>query len=833
MCAIAASTMCVEIILTKFIGYKVFYHFINLIITTVILSFGAAGTFLYLRQGSGKKSVGQTDETSDAENTSNAAETKYRAVSATEDRAQWKSAARDAALYSVLLTLSILLFCWLPLDPYNPDLNSILRLSSLALYFVIFACPFFFAGLCINRVLANSSIPATQVYFYDLGAAAIAAGFTPMILEQLGGYGTVAAASILGFAGCLAFEKASNHPSNKSMGLWAAAVAATTALLLIYPGWAVKEYGFDIRSSKEPGLRNAFRKEFHGIQQSYWTALARIDASGTTLTNNEVLLYGHNMTEDRPKMEGRLVIVDGSAPTRQFAANGEINDHKFFKDILWASPYIMKPNAKDALIIGGGGGIDIIIAKYFKIPKVSVLELNPATFKHLLLGQGDPEGNRYQPWLKSNANTEITIYNKEARHFASLQKPESYDVIQASGVDTLTAVASGALANSDNYLYTIDAVRSYFKMLKPDGLLSLTHWRFQPPQLGFRMFVTYLDFLTEIGIKEPWKHVVVIGNGWTDTILKPTPFTEEELGRIRQFCKDTGNALVFDPARRTGSAPGVEKEEIIYQQVGFASPEERKELLDKYVYKVNPATDDKPYFYQIARSQTIVGEFRWVSETALSVYITLGLALLLVFAPLLKTRSKASSKEIAVNLAFFALSGFAFLLFEVAIIQLFSIFVGGPTYSLAVVLVSVLAGYSLGSYTSNFVPVKSSSFIAAGVALGVMLLLTYAFLPGALSAMMPLPFEARVVVCATMAFLMSVVTGIPVSLGMEVVKRSNADLVPWMWAVSSSFNALGSALFVFIGQAIGISAIFSVAAGLYFAACMIFALFGPIKSKTA
>ncbi len=72
--------MCVEIILTKFIGYKVFYHFINLIITTVILSFGAAGTFLYLKQ---------SDRKSDT-------------VSEVIDRdasAQWKSAAREEALY--------------------------------------------------------------------------------------------------------------------------------------------------------------------------------------------------------------------------------------------------------------------------------------------------------------------------------------------------------------------------------------------------------------------------------------------------------------------------------------------------------------------------------------------------------------------------------------------------------------------------------------------------------------------------------------------------------------------------------------------------------------
>lgn len=813
LCAIAASTMCVEIILTKFIGYKVFYHFINLIITTVILSFGAAGTFLYLKQSDRK-----SDTVSE--------------VIDRDDSAQWKSAAREAALYSVLLTASILLFCWLPLDPYDPDLNSIVRLSSLALYFLIFAFPFFFAGLCINRVLANSSIPATRVYFFDLAAAAIAAALTPTILELLGGYGAIGASSALGFLGFLAFQKASGNMSLKTIGGWTGAFAVITALLFAYPSWALKEYGFDIRSHKEPDLRGAFKNVFHGIQQTYWNPLARIDASGTTLTDNFVLLYGYLLTAARPKMEGRLVVADGSAPTRQFAANGDLKDHLFFKNILWASPYILKPETKDVLIIGGGGGIDIIIAKYFDIPKVTVLELNPSMYKHLLLGQNDPEASRYQPWLQSNDKTKITIHNKEARHFASLQQEHSYDVIQASGVDTLTAVASGALANSDNYLYTIDAIRSYFKLLKPEGLLSLTHWRFQPPQLGLRMFVTYLEFLRELGVEKPWEHLVVIGNEWTDTILKPTPFTEPELQRIREWCKANGNALVFDPGRRSTASHGVAPEEEIYQKLAYANPEERKKLLAEYQFNVVPATDDKPYFYQIARSQGIIGSYRWVSETTLAVYITLVLALILAFLPIVKLRSKALSKTVMADLAFFATSGFAFLLFEVAIIQLCSIFVGGPTYSLAVVLVAVLGGYSLGAFLSGLLPIKRSSFLIAGVGLCVMLLAAFACLSNTLSSLMSLPFEARVIVCAAITFAMSVVTGIPVSLGMEAVKRTNSNLVPGMWGVSSSFNALGSAIFVFLGQAIGINAILAVAAGLYLVACTIFAFFGPISSQT-
>ncbi len=224
------------------------------------------------------------------------------------------------------------------------------------------------------------------------------------------------------------------------------------------------------------------------------------------------------------------------------------------------------------------------------------------------LGRGDPEAAHYQPWLQSTDQTKVTILNKVGATFSSMQKPQSYDVILASGVDTLTAVSSGALVNSDNYLYTIDAIRSYYKMLKPNGTLSLTHWRFLPPQLGLRMFVTYLEFLEEIGNKTPWRNVVVTGNSYTDTILKESPFTEHELQRIREWCKSTGNVLVFDPGNTSTAGPADGSDEgAIYRKLAFASPAERRKLMDEYPYKLTPVTDDKPYFYQNARSQGLIG----------------------------------------------------------------------------------------------------------------------------------------------------------------------------------------------------------------------------------
>lgn len=182
---------------------------------------------------------------------------------------------------------------------------------------------------------------------------------------------------------------------------------------------------------------------------------------------------------------------------------------------------------------------------------------------------------------------------------------------------------------------------------------------------------------------------------------------------------------------------------------------------------------------------------------------------------------------------FFALCGFAFLLFEVAIVQLFSVFVGGPVYAMAVVLVSVLVGYSIGCYIAGFLPHRPLTFVVLGVGLCLLNAGLEMFLPSAISQMLALPFSARLVACAAITLTSSLAIGIPVPLAMEAIKRQSEDEVAWLWGISSAFNALGSASFVLISQRTGIAATLGIVAVLYLLAGVLFAACGPLKRSAA
>lgn len=155
--------------------------------------------------------------------------------------------------------------------------------------------------------------------------------------------------------------------------------------------------------------------------------------------------------------------------------------------------------------------------------------------------------------------------------------------------------------------------------------------------------------------------------------------------------------------------------------------------------------------------------------------------------------------------AFFALCGFAFLLFEAAIIQMLSVFVGGPAYALAVVLVSVLGGYALGSRAAGRISGGPRVYTILGVTLCALMAAMALGLPALLRVASPLPFSGRVVVAAVVTLVPSVVVGIPVPLAMSELRDNHGDVVAWMWGVSSAFNVLGGMAFVPISQLWGIT----------------------------
>lgn len=799
LCAISFSSLLVEIVLTKFLGFKFFHHMTFAVLSVVILSSGASGVLLYC----------------------------FPKLFGVKKEAPWDLSAKASAWYSISLCIAIPIFCFVPIFP-DFKTTDIWRMMSMPMLFLLLGIPFFCSGLCISQTLAQSKRPVTQVYAWDLLAAALGAVSCSWVLSTLGGYGTVALAAGLGLVGALAYWYCDRDKNFAKQGMYMALGALTIVILLGYPEFALKTISMDISSFKEIGPKVVLR-DFKGLAYTHWNSIARVDVSKTGTSKESVFRYGLSPDTDKLDIIGRYILLDGGANTRQFKNVGPIEKQDYLGTALWASPYVAVKDAKDTLIIGGGGGIDILVAKYFGVPDIKVVEMNPAIYR-ILKGEMDDPNDEYSPWLRTDKRSNVQIFHDEARHFSTTQPAGSFDVIQASGVDTLAAMQTGGMSLVENYLYTTEAVAGDVKMLKPGGVLSLTHWRTNGPATSLRMFATYFAYLDGMGVKEPWKQVVVVGGPtWTDALLKTTPYTSEDLSRLREWVKKSHLVLLFDPERHHEVSAEINPTEKYYDEIGFLDAAARAKYIagnKEIPFAVN---DDKPYFYQIRNRSD-----EWVNlhSSALPLPLmlsTLFIGILFLVLPLFKAENKNQlSSDFLIAGTYFAVCGFAFLLYETTIIQVFSVMVGGPMYSLTVVLVSVLFGYSIGSFLAQKLKPTRATFLSFAGIFFVMFASLYFAVPIVNTQLLPLALPVRLVICGGVALVPTVVIGMVVSSAMGVVRENYGDAVSWMWGISAIFNALGSMCFVALTQFVGISSCLLIVAVMYGLANLMIARFKPL-----
>jgi spermidine synthase len=107
----------------------------------------------------------------------------------------------------------------------------------------------------------------------------------------------------------------------------------------------------------------------------------------------------------------------------------------------------------------GGGGIDVLTALSFGNRDITGVEINPITVDDVMRGafRDFTGGLYYRP--------EVKIHIDEGRSFIR-RAPHSYDIIQATLVDTWAATAAGAFALTENNLYTVEAFKDYLQSSK-------------------------------------------------------------------------------------------------------------------------------------------------------------------------------------------------------------------------------------------------------------------------------------------------------------------------------------------------------------------------------
>jgi len=720
-----------------------------------------------------------------------------------------------AALFVLTLLVAAFLFCgsttntsiWITRRAF---VLALLRWLPLAL---LFAVPFSFAGLMLSALLAAPTLPTRRIYFFDLlGSAVGALAVVPLIGGVGVEYGLLAASTLL-LGGTLVLFPPRGHLSRGLAGTAALALVVAFA----FPGRIFDLYypeGTILAATRHPESDVV-------LEHVSWDPVARIEVSRVPPPMLGSFLYpsliGRNQAFHRRFR--RLLTQNNYAFTYAVDYDGTPDSLTGIEETIYAAAYeatsVQKPRV---LVIGVGGGFDVLNALYFDATEVTGVEVNAATVRILTHTYRD----YFRRWV---TDPRFRLVPGEGRNFLA-RHPEPYDVIQLSGVDSYSGTSAAAHVFSENYLYTAQAFDLYLSRLSANGILNMMRLEFVPPREMLRALTTAVAALRRAGADRPADHVVMLtatNRRFTALLVKRTPFTSEELQRVEAWAAKS-------PYFTVSAAPGRTPPGSMYEAfLALGSSERERAFVSLYPYDISPTDDDRPFFFSyafwwhvLARDSSDPGILASVPVMQYSVLLLLGVigltTVVCVYVPLRLLAGRGMRvPDRGRLLVYFAGTGLGYLAIEIALLQEFGLFLGHPNYSLSVVLAALLFATGVGSLFSGRILATLKAIRFVSYALAMVVLALYAFALPRLPGLIGLPFPARVALVFALVAPLGLLLGVFVPSGLEHLKSTAPAFIPWAWGVNGIFSVMAPILAVAFSMTWGIKALLLSALPIYLA----------------
>ena len=776
---LSASLLAYQVLLTRVCALRLAFHFSFLIISNSLLGIGASGSVLTLL------------------------ETRWR-----RNPEAWIFGASVA--YVVSLAAAWEFARVMPV----PDVLSFGegQFWLFAAFNLGIAVPFFFGGAAVGLILSTYAHRVHTVYASDLLGAGLGCLLCPLLLWPFGAGGCLCAIAALGLAACAAVA-----PVRLRRVAAVAAAVGSAGLLVWRPAFDTQ---FPVPGKKDLQVTQQQRLDLERPQEySRWSANSRIDVIASPLDMWYAYGLGKNDFDFARDPANRAnlgaqkwIMQDGDAGT--FVSdytNAELG-RTYLQRTLYALSATVKQGTKPRVfIIGVGGGPDVWAHKVSGASYVKGIELNRGVLEvHSTVAKEFSRGLREDP--------NIELVCDEGRS-ALMREPGLYDIVQMTGIDTWTSLASGAYVLAENYLYTVEAVRQMYEHLAEGGVLQITRMGANMEKL--RLLANVDRAFADLGVVGLADSVMVIWStidGLASVLVKKGAFTEDEVVRIEQFVQRTGHRVDYLP-RRTLDGNIVER---------FVRTVDKDAFIRDFPRRITPTTDDQPYFFNFTRWDTppeeakaLLAEATQTSQgNPLFLWGQLGfstiIAVLLIVVPLWFRRSAARGRHVLRFLVYFAGIGAGFIFLEIAAIQKLTLLLGQPLYSIVVTLLSILVFTGIGSFCSarwlaggvwraRAVPVGIAAATAAIVLFGTPIV----------DAAIGEGLFVRATVAALVIAPLALALGLPFAHGIGLLQKINPAFVPWAWAVNGSATVVGSVLTVIVSMNFGFHAVLIAAVGIY------------------
>jgi hypothetical protein len=453
------------------------------------------------------------------------------------------------------------------------------------------------------------------------------------------------------------------------------------------------------------------------------------------------------------------------------------------------------------LVIGVGGGRDILTSLVFGQRHVTGVEINPDILKMLTERFGEYAGSLQN-------NPAVTLVNDEARSYIA-RSPEKYGIIQASLIDTWAATSAGAYVLTENGLYTKEAWATFLNHLTPDGILTMSRWYFETqPAETLRLTALATESLMDLGVADPRRNIIMVRNQGVATIMvSMQPFSQADIDRVAQVA----NAMQFRLVLTPQFAERPEFEEIV-------TPAKYEDLIRSYPMNIAAPTDDTPFFFHMLRASDLLksSTYEDMNRYNLKAVRVLGtllgivtaLSALAIVLPLAAVRRVRQAQSVRL-MVYFAAIGLAFMMVEIGQLERLIVFLGHPIYGLTVVLFVLLIASSLGSLCSH----RLGGWIwMLPVVLTLFILVSPTIARDFVSAATPL----RIAISAVLLFPCGFFMGMAFPLGIKRAQYTHEGApTAWYWGINGAFSVISSVLAVVVAVFWGVTVTLLVGLSVY------------------
>lgn len=336
-------------------------------------------------------------------------------------------------------------------------------------------------------------------------------------------------------------------------------------------------------------------------------------------------IYSVSVNQDFYQMHGTIDLERYSPDAPQAGLVRYLRDQ-------YLLPYTLAKGRQRVAVLGAGGGMDVEAALLSGVRAVDAIDIDP---KLIELSRRDNAAGCYD-------DPRVTVHVNDARAFLQNARP-GYDLVVFGFLDSQALFTSMSNLRLDGFTYTVESLRTAYRLLNDDGMLSLS-----------------------FAVARPWLAEKIIQMVANATGTTPIVYM------------DGGQLIVCAP-----------KEKAKAPTSNGPAPRFGRFSLMRYdltrLPKVEPATDDWPFLY--LQSRTIPGDY----------LVVIGAILAISLASIVRLRSEPWG----VSDAHFLFLGLGFLLLETKSIGDCSLYFGSTwlvtTIVVAGVLIMVLAANMLAT----------------------------------------------------------------------------------------------------------------------------------------